>query len=468
MNSLTLGRSRVLAVGLALAALILIVACGSGDRASVRSQDLAPPEQQVLRLLLTGEPKTIDPHLSNTVSETTLSKPLFAGLFTYDEDLNVVANVATELPTVDNGGLSEDGLTYTIKLDKNAKWSDGKSVTASDFVYSMKRALDPKLAGPYVSFFNDLVGAKDYSKALGSKFKPKELSAGELAALRDGVGIKSMDEYTVVYRLRQPNPSFLNHLALWTAFPVHQDVVETHGDRWTEAGNHIGNGAFMLTEWAHDERIVFEPNPYWSGEKPKLTRLVINFIADDAAAFAAYLNGEIDSVVVPPASRREVLTVGTPLNAELIRAAELNTYAVFTNNERPPLDNVKVRQAIGMAVDREVYVEGVLQGGGRVTTSWLPPGMPGQNVDIGKQYQFDPAKAKQLLTEAGYPDGKGLPEIVFLWVARDTNRVAGQFVEDQLERNLGISATSEYVDKKAYGAMLTGRGLHGIGAALER
>ena len=213
----------------------------------------------------------------------------------------------------------------------------------------------------------------------------------------------------------------------------------------------------MLTEWAHDERIVFEPNPYWSGEKPKLTRLVINFIVDDAAAFAAYLNGEIDSVVVPPASRREVLTVGTPLNAELIRAAELNTYAVFMNNERPPLDNVKVRQAIGMAVDREAYVEGVLQGGGRVTTSWLPPGMPGQNVDIGKQYQFDPAKAKQLLTEAGYPDGKGLPEIVFLWVARDTNRVAGQFVEDQLERNLGINVTSEYVDKKAYGAMLTGR-----------
>ena len=433
MNSLTLGRSRVLAVGLALAALILIVACGSGDRAGVRSQDLAPPEQQVLRLRLTGEPKTIDPHLSNTVSETTLSKPLFAGLVTYDEYLNVVANLATEMPTVDNGGLSEDGLTYTIKLDKNAKWSDGKPVTANDFVYSMKRALDPKLAGPY------------------------ELSAGELAVLRDGVGIRSKDEYTVVYRLRQPNPSFLNHLALWTAFPVRQDVVETHGDRWTEAGNHIGNGAFMLTEWAHDERIVFEPNPYWSGEKPKLTRLVINFIADDAAAFAAYLNGEIDSVVVPPALRREVLTLGTPLNAELIRAAELNTYAVFMNNERPPLDNVKVRQAIGMAVDREAYVEGVPQGGGRVTTSWLPPGMPGQNVDVGKQYKFDPAKAKQLLTEAGYPDGKGLPEIVFLWVARDTNRVAGQFVEDQLERNLGISVTSEYVDKKAYGAMLTGR-----------
>jgi oligopeptide transport system substrate-binding protein len=466
MKSHTMGRSRWLAIGLALAAMVMVIACGGNENDSAAVQDqLAPPDQQVLRLRLLGEPKTIDPHLTNTVSETTLTKPLFAGLFTYDEDLKVVPNLATELPTVGNGGISRDGLTYTIKIDSDAKWSDGKAVTANDFVYSLKRALDPKLAGPYVSFFHGITGAKDYSTALGTAAAPKTLTDAELATLRDKVGISAKDERTVVYQLMQPNPSFLNLLALWTAFPVREDAIQAHGNLWTEAGNHISNGPFKLREWAHNERIVFEPNPYWSGEKAKLTRLQINFIADDAAAYAAYLAGEIDSTIVPPASRREVLMPGSPLNDELVRVAELTTYAVFMNNLQPPFDNVKVRQAIGLALDREAYVEGVLQQGGRTTTSWLPPGMPGHNANIGKQYEFNPAKAKQLLAEAGYPEGRGLPSITFLAVANDTNRLTGEFLEDQLRRNAGIESTTEYVDSRTYSTRLTGKDYH---ATLQR
>ncbi|MPZ48616.1 MAG: peptide ABC transporter substrate-binding protein [Dehalococcoidia bacterium] len=455
MTNRGLARPRWFALGVGLAAMLMVFACGGDQGASTRSEDMAPPEQQVLRLRLVGEPKTIDPHLSNFASETTLTKPLFTGLFTYDENLKVVPGIASQMPTEENGGISRDGLTYTIKLEKDAKWSDGKAITANDFVYSLKRALDPKLAGPYVSFFYGISGAQDYNTALGTATAPKDPSEAELTALRDKVGVSAKDGNTVVYQLTTPNPSFLNQLALWTAFPVREDVVTTHGANWTEAENHVGNGAFVLREWAHDERIVFEPNPYWHGEKPALTRIVINFIADDAAAYAAYLAGDLDQVIVPPANRRDVLSPGSALNEQLVRIPDLNTFAVFMNNSAAPFDNQKVRQALGIAIDREAYVEGVLQGGGRPTTSWVPPGMPGFDASIGSENAYNPAKAKQLLSDAGFPEGRGLPKITFVAVANDSNRIAGQFIEDQLRLNLGIEVEHEYVDSRTRGARYT-------------
>jgi oligopeptide transport system substrate-binding protein len=203
--------------------------------------------------------------------------------------------------------------------------------------------------------------------------------------------------------------------------------------------------------------MVYVPNPYWHEEQPKLTRLVINFIPDDVAAFAAYQNNELDVVLVPPASRAEALTPGSLLNSQLLRVAELTTYAMFMNNAVAPFDNMKVRQAMSMAIDREAYVEGVLQNGGRATTSWLPPGMPGYNIDIGGDYAFNPTKAKQLLAEAGYPEGRGLPKISFLAVSNDTNRLTGQFIEDQLRKNLGVESEHEYLDSRTYSTRLTAR-----------
>ena len=456
MESWSLRRPRWFSLGVALVGLLLLAACGGGDDSTAVSSDkMAPPEQQVLRLRLAGEPRTIDPHLANFAAETSLMKPLFAGLFTYDANLNVVANAAREVPTVANGGISKDGLTYTIKLDKDAKWSDGKAVTAQDFVYSMRRALDPKLGSRYVSFFYGIVGAQDYNTALGSKDAPKTPSDAALAGLRDKVGVTAKDESTVVYQLKEPNPSFLSLLALWTAYPVRQDVVEKSGAKWTEAGNHVGNGPFVLREWAHNERIVFEPNPYWAGAKPNLTRVVINFIADDAAAYAAYLNNELDVITVPAAQLKEVLTPGSARSTEVVPVPELVTFAMFMNNAVAPFNNPKVRQAFATAIDRSAMVDGLLQGAGHATTSWLPPGMPGYDAEIGKQYEFNPAKAKQLLAEAGYPNGQGLPKVTFLAVGVPPVQARMQFVEDQLKRNLGIEVSTEYVDPPTFGARYT-------------
>ncbi len=443
---------------------LLFAACGkdsnkSGGGAQVQPgapADAAPADQQILRLRLAGEPKTIDPHLTNFADETTLTKPLFSGLFTFNEELKVVANMAAEMPTVDNGGISKDALTYTIKMRKDGKWSDGKQVTAQDFAYSMKRAMDPKLAGPYASFYFAIKGAEAYNTALGTKDAPKNPSDSDLAKLRDAVGVSAKDDYTVVYTLAEPSPSFLSVLALWAAFPVRQDIVEKFGDKWTEAGNHVSNGAFMLKEWKHGESITFVPNPYWFGGKAKLSQLIVRFMDNDAAAYAAYLNGELEMTTIPPANRKDVQSPANPLNKELVRKNELTTFALMMNNKIAPFDNVKVRQAFSLAMDRKGYVDVVLVGVGQPTTTWIPSGMPGYDAESGKQYEFNPTKAKQLLAEAGYPDGKGLPKITFLATSTDTNRnVVAPFVIDNFKKNLGIDVEYDFVDTATYTARYT-------------
>jgi oligopeptide transport system substrate-binding protein len=422
----------------------------SGNTGSTDVSDKAPASEQVLRLRIQGEPKTLDPHLSNQAQEVTLTRALFSGLFTYDEDLNVVPNLAVEMPTIANGGVSSDGLTYTIKLNPEAMWSDGQPVTAADFVYSMKRALDPRVAGTYAAFFYGLAGAADYNSALGTPDEPLTPSDAELAALRDGVGIETKDAHTLVYRLAQPNPSFLNLLALWTAFPVRQDIVEQHGDSWTEAETLVGNGAFMLSQWSHGEKLVLQPNPYWFGEAPTLGRIEFFVIEDDVAAYQAYQAGELDVVTVPPAALEEVSSPGSAYADQLTIEPDLATFALFMNYRTAPFDNNLVRHAFGSAIDRDAYVNGVLAGGGVPTTSWIPPGQPGYNASLGTQYEFDAAKAQQLLADAGYADGEGLPAVKFTMVNSDTNRLVGQFVQDQLKQNLGVDVEFEYVELKEY------------------
>jgi oligopeptide transport system substrate-binding protein len=442
-----------MAVGLALVAM-LFVACGGNDNgnSSSAAENPAPADQQVLRVRINSEPRTLDPARSNLSVENSVNKSLFQGLFTYDENLKLVPNLATDLPTGDNGGISANGLTYTVKIPDDARWSDGSALTANDFVYSLKRALDPKLAGPYVSYFYSLVGAKDYATALGTPSAPKTPSDSDLNALRDKVGVTAKDKTTIVYQLTEPNPSFLNQLALWTSYPVKQDVVEKFGDKWTEAESHVGNGAFTLASWDHGSKIVLEANPNYSGkEKPILSRIEYNIIADDTAAYASYLAGELDVVTVPPSVRKDVTSPASGLNDQLRRQPELGTFGMFMNQAMKPFDNVNVRKAFAQAIDRDALIEGVLQGAGQPATSWIPPGMPGYNAGAAKSLEYNVANAKKSLDAAGYKDGAGFPTVTFLFATSDTNRIIGQFVQAQLKQNLGINVELEFVDGPVFG-----------------
>jgi oligopeptide transport system substrate-binding protein len=190
-------------------------------------------------------------------------------------------------------------------------------------------------------------------------------------------------------------------MALWPVNPLREDIITEKGDEWIEAGNYIGNGPFLMTEWVHQDHFTLVPNPKYWGNKPTLTKVTYKMITDAQAALAAYKNNELDMSTVPVGTEKATMADAT-YSPQIVRNADLTTFAFQFNVNKAPFDNKKVRQAFSCAVDRVAFVDNVRGGVGKVTTSWIPPGMPGYDAELGKEYTFDTARAKQLLDEAGY------------------------------------------------------------------
>jgi oligopeptide transport system substrate-binding protein len=348
---------------------------------------------------------------------------------------------ATAVPTVANGGISADGLTYTFHLRTDVTWSDGKKVVAGDYVYGIKRMLSPQLASEYASFFFDIKGAEAYN---GSADKDTA-TQNDLKSL---VQVKALDDYTLQVTLAQQRPTFVSIMALWSTDPAREDIITKYGDNWTDPPNYIGNGPFILKEWVHQDHLTFVPNPNYFGPKPKLTQLVYKMISDQNASFAAYKNNELDITGVPAGS--EKATMADPvLGPQVLRYAELTTFAFQFNVTKSPFDNVKIRQALSTAVDRAAFIDKIRGGVGKVALSWIPPGMPGYNANTGKDYDFNPTKAKQLLADAGYSDVSKLPPIKFTYNNSGLNPTIAQFLQGQMKDNLGISITLDPLESKA-------------------
>jgi oligopeptide transport system substrate-binding protein len=396
---------------------------------------------QVFTANLAGEPDTIDPNKASWASSLSVIRQCFDGLLGFNPDLTLKAVTATQIPTVANGGISADGLTYTFKLRTDVTWSDGQKVTAKDYVYSIKRMLSPQIASEYASFYYDIVGAEAYNSA-----DPKATNLDQLAA---AVGVTALDDYTLQIKLANVRPVFTQMMALWPVYPVRQDIITKYGDQWTEPPNYIGDGPFILTEWTHQDHLTFKPNPNYWGTKPKLTTLTMKMITDANASLAGYKNNELQESAVPVGT--EKATMADPvLSKEIQRLNELTTFAFQFNVTVPPFNNVKVRQAISCAVDRAAFVNDVRAGVGKVALSWIPPGMPGYDPNLGKEYEFNPAKAKQLLAEAGYSDVSKLPPIKFQYSDTASNKTIAQFLQGQMKTNLGIDITLEPMESKAF------------------
>ena len=396
-----------------------------------------------LRLPLTGEPQTLDPNRAFFANDITLVKSLFRGLLWFDEELNLVPMAAREVPTTANGGISADGVTYTFRLRDNLKWSDGQPLTARDFEYSVKRFLDPRLAAEYASFYYDIKGAEEFNTS-------KATDEATLARLRDGVGVKAADDRTLAFTLNAPRPTFLQLTALWPIFPVRQDVIDRFGDRWTEAGNLIGNGPFTLQEWVHQSHLVLAPNPNWWGpEKPSVEKLTFRIITDRIQLYNAYLAGELDFAFIPPEQTDAVRNDPT-LSTENVIHTELTTFAWQFNNQRAPFNNKLVRQAFSMAVDRDALVQAVFRGVGQPAYSWIPPGMPDHDANLGLEYKLNPTRARELLAQAGFPDGRGLPKVTFTFAQTGTNPLVAQFAQQQFTQSLGIDIDLDAVEPRVF------------------
>ena len=408
---------------------VLVASCGSSG-------------SNELRVNLDSEPGSLDPHTAIIAPELSVIRQLSQGLLGFNDDLSLRPLVASVVPSVDNGGISEDGLTYTFKLREDAAWSDGTKLTAEDFEYSLKRLLDPELASRTAGQYFVIKGALDYATS-------GEADAATRQSLRDAVAVEATDALTLQIELTGPSPTFLQKMAIVPASPVRRDIIDEFGASWTEAANHVGNGPFVMTEWVHQDHITLERNEEYWGTKPKLAKITLRMITDPNTEYAAYLNDELDIARVPFGTEDAVFE-DDQLSKETLRVTQMATVGIFFNTNAPPFDNLKVRQAFATAFDRNAWVEEVRNGVGLPATGWLPPAMPGFDAQVGQEYSFDQGRAQELLEEAGFPGGSGLPELTFSYVAAGDQAVIAQFLQDQFGQSLGVTVALEVLDEQSF------------------
>lgn len=371
------------------------------------------------------EPETIDPALNTTVGGGTIILATFEGLTKLDEKDNPVAGVA------ENWDISPDKTKYTFYLRKDAKWSDGQPVTAKDFAYAWKRALEPDTAAEYAYQLYYIKNAEEYNDKENKTVKFED------------VGIKVIDDHTIEVELEAPTPFFLKLTAFPTLAPVRQDIIEQYGEKWAlSPESYIGNGPFKLVEWKSKDMMKFVKNEnYWNKDIVKIDGFIETFIAEASTMLASFEAGELDVIDSVPLDEIETLKKESK---EFQMIPQLGTYYYCFNVKKAPFDNIKVRQAFALALDKEDIVDKVRKSG-IAATAFVPPGVPdvdGQEFrTVGGAFQptkAQPEEAKRLLAEAGFENGKGLPEITFMYNTDEGHKKIAEAALEMWKQNLGI------------------------------
>jgi oligopeptide transport system substrate-binding protein len=338
----------------------------------------APKQGGAAVVTFNNDLTTLDPQVGYDWQNWSVIKSIFDGLMDYKPGTTELEPDLAESYTV-----SDDGLTYTFKLREGLKFHNGRSVTSADVKYSLERATNPSTQSPGGGYFSMIKGYDDIAGG-----KATELS-----------GIATPDDRTVVVTLTRPDATFLHLMAINFGYVVPKEEIDKAGADWGKQP--VGTGAFKFVEWVPGQRIVLERNTdYFRQGVPYLDKLTFEFGQDPTVAVLRLKKGEVDIVGdgIPPAQFAEVMA--DPANKELIAAGEqLHTGYLTMNVTSPPFDNVKVRQAVNMAINKDRIVR-LINNRGAPATQALPPAMPGYNPD-NKGYPHDPEGAKKLLAEAG-------------------------------------------------------------------
>ena len=427
-------KKKIVSLVLALALMSsAFVGCGNNTAVSSAAQgtgSTADTSEKSLSVSLGAEPATMDPALNQAADVTTVMNHLFEGLTRYSSDHKIVNAQAKEIKK------SDDHKTYTITLRDDIKWSDGKPVTAGDFEYAWKRAVDPKTASQYVYIFDPVLNAN-------------EIAAGKMD--KDKLGVKATDDKTLVVTLRAPCAYFDELLSFTAYFPLRKDIVEGN-DKWTQdSKTYISNGAFKMKDWSHKESITVEKNPnYYDKDKVKLDTLKFVLLEDDAPRLAAYQNDEISFCYTIPIEE----IASWKDKPDFKNLADLSTNYVTFNCQKKPFDDVRVRKALSLAIDRNYIAEKVTKKAQTPAGAFVPIGL--QDVDSTKtfrdvggdyisvkaeDYEKNVAEAKKLLAEAGYPDGKGFPTIEYATNPASMNNALAEALQNMWKTELGVNAT---------------------------
>lgn len=383
-------------------------------------------DEQVFIYANGDEFSTLDPQKVEDSIGWEISRDLFEGLYNQDAQGNLVPGVAL------SHEVSGDNLVYTFKLRDNAKWSDGSAVTAADFEYGWKRAVDPELASPYSWFFEVM-----------SVANASEIIAGEKPV--DELGVKALDDYTLEVTLSQPLPYFAKTVTAATTFPAPRAVIEAHGDDWIKPENMISNGAYKLSEHVPKERLVRVRNEnYWDNEHTVIDRVETLVIGDNVQALTRWKAGELDRTATP-AGQYPALSAEFP--GEAIAAPQLASYYITLNqSDSGPeaLKDVRVRQALSYAIDRDVVVNQVLQGGQTAAYTLTPSLVAGFTPPVPEYSTWDQAtrdaKAAELMAEAGYGPDNPL-KFEYLYNTDESHEKVGIVLSQMWKQKLGVEAT---------------------------
>lgn len=376
----------------------------------------------VFRMSLTSEPPTLDWSLATDNVSIRVIENLMEGLTIYDAALRPQPAVAARWE------VSPDGRVYTFYLRPDVHWSDGKSLTAHDFEYAWKRLLNPETASEYAYFLYDIAYAAEYN-------------TGQITDAAF-VGVKAVDDLTLRVELKKQAVYFPSITTFTATFPQRRDLIERYGDRWTAPEHLVTLGPFRLTEWRHEYRLTLAANESYYGGRPALDRVLFYVVSEETTALTLYETGDLDRVNLPP--------IAIPLyknHPDYVHSPFLRGYYYGFNINKAPFDDVRIRRAFSMAIDRE-EIPKILKGGEIPASSWIPAGMFAHNGKIG--LPFDPEKARGLLAAAGYAMGAGLPEIILSFNSDPTNRLIAEHLQAQWKKNLGVHVRLDNMEWKVY------------------
>ncbi len=418
---------------LALAAALSFTACSKKSETGAASDGGKP--LKVLRYGNGFEVQDLDPQTVTGIPEHHVVTALFEGLVSEDPvDLHPVPGVAK------SWDISEDGLVYTFHLREDARWSSGEPVTAHDFVRSYKRILTPALGADYAyMLYNYVAGAKDYYEGRITDFSE--------------VGFRAIDDRTLEVRLLHPTPYLLNAMNHYAWFPVHIPTVEKFGglDRrgtaWTRLENLVGNGPFVLKEWRPNQRLVVKRSPtYWDRDTVQLDEIAFYPVDNLDAEERMFRTGELDITQEIPVGKIDAYRRDNP--SVLRIDPYLGIYFYRFNTRRAPLDDVRVRKALALAVDRESLVKNVTRAGEQPAYAVSYPNNNGYTPQARLTGTIE--DAKRLLAEAGYPDGKGAPVIELLYNSQQNHRLIAEALQQMWRKNLGIEVTLRNEEWRVY------------------
>ncbi len=402
----SLNRSSFIVSAIAIIAMSLVLLTGCASRSRFTPG--------VLRMNLGTEPPAIDWHITTDATSGDVIVNIMAGLTQYRKNLSAAPSCAESWEILD------DGKRYVFHLRNDIFWTDGKPVTAYDFEYAWRRIEDPKTGAGYADFLNDVVNAK-------------EINTGKIKDLTQ-LGAHALDAQTFEVRLKKPAAYFIYMTAHWATYPMRQDVVEKHKDRWTEPANIVTNGPFKLDRWQHDYKIELAANDKFFEGRPALDRIKMFMVAEQSTAFALFENDELDYVDNRSFSTHDVDRYRDSPYYKRVPLLQ-GTYIGF-NCLKKPFDDKRVRRAIAMAVDKNVFPK-LLRRGERPSNSWIPQEIPGSSSDAA--LTFDPEAARKDLADAGFAGGKGFPSVPLLYPNREDTRLIVESIQAQLKQNLGIT-----------------------------